>query len=113
MKYLTLQQIRKHYPCADQYKLAVKFFHGRAKIAVTDKAALSVAALFDWDWLAKDLLPDFERKAYDNAKATAWKAYNDAKAPARKAYLDATAPARKAYRYATALAFVRAYRRIK
>ena len=112
MKYLTLQQIRKHKPCADTYKLAVRFFRGRAKIAVTDKAVLSIAALFEWDWLVERLVPLSGWKAYDDAVAAVGKAYVYAMAP-RKVSDNDIAAAKKAYSEGKALAFARAYRQVK
>ena len=98
MKYLTLQQIKQHAPCADQFRKARRFFGKRKRIAVSVRLAVKVAPLFDWDWLADNLLT-----------APALKAYDEATAPARKAYSEATASAMKAYDEATASAFARAY----
>ena len=109
MKYITLQQIKRHNPCASEFRKVKRFFGKRKRIVVTVRRAVAVADQFNFDWLAEKLLSAPADKAYDDARAAARKAYDDATVPARKAYDDATAAAWKAYADARAAAFARAY----
>ena len=109
MKYLTLQPIKAHKPCPDQFRRARRLFGKRKRIAVTVALAVKVAPLFDWDRIAEELLTAATYKAYDEAKVAACKAYNAATAAASKVCGEALAAAYKAYDEARAAAFARAY----
>ena len=120
MKYITLEQIEQHNPCASEFRKVKRFFGKRKRIVVTVRRAVAVADQFNFDWLAEKLLsaparrPYADaavpaRRAYAEAMAPAYKAYDDAMAAAYKAYDDAMAAAWKAYADATAATFARAY----
>ena len=106
MKYITLQQIKQHDPCADQFRKARRLFGKRKRIAVTVALAVKVAPLFDWRWLSNKLLNSTARRAYAEALATAQRAYDEATVPAQRAYDEALAPAQRAYDEATARAYL-------
>ena len=99
MKYITLEQIKRHHPCASEFRRVKRFFGKRKRIVVTVRRAVAVADQFNFDWLAEHLL----------TTVPARQAYADATAPARQAYNDASATADKAYADAKAAAFARAY----
>src|SRR3990167_5315207 len=105
MKYITLQQIKRHNPCASEFRKVKRFFGKRKRIVVTVRRAVAVADQFNFDWLAEKLLSAPARRAYADAAVPARRAYAEAMAPARKAYADARASARKAYDDATAAAW--------
>ena len=124
MKYITLQSIKAHNPCEDQYKKACKLFGKRKRIAVSVRLALSVADQFDWDWLAQKFLSATAEKACNEARAPALNAYREARAAAANAcngataaalnaYNEARAAAWNAYREARAATFARAYLSMK
>ena len=83
MKYITLEQIKRHHPCASEFRRVKCFFGKRKRIVVTVRRAVAVADQFNFDWLAEHLLTTV---------------------PARQAYYDVTAAASKAYADATAAA---------
>ena len=72
MKYITLEQIKQHDPCASEFRKVKRFFGKRKRIAVTVRRAVAVANRFDFDWLAHHLLAAPARKAYADAKAAAF-----------------------------------------
>src|SRR3990167_2858016 len=105
MKYITLQQIKRHNPCASEFRKVKRFFGKRKRIVVTVRRAVAVADQFNFYWLAEKLLSAPADKAYDDATVPARKAYDDATAAAWKAYADATAAAWKGYAEAMAPAY--------
>src|SRR3990167_8893235 len=86
MKYITLEQIKAHQPCAEQFRAARRLFGKRKQIAVTVEAAVAVSDKFDFHWLAVNLLTPAAlaeflrvtaaaRAEYERAMAAAWAKY--------------------------------------
>ena len=89
MKYITLEQIEQHNPCASEFRKVKRFFGKRKRIVVTVRRALAVAHQFKFNWLAEHLLTVPARKAYNDARVVARRAYADATAAAfARAYLE-------------------------
>ena len=72
MKYITLQQIKRHNPCASEFRKVKRFFGKRKRIVVTVRRAVAVADQFNFDWLAEKLLSAPAGKAYADARAAAF-----------------------------------------
>ena len=102
MKYITLEQIKAHQPCAVQFRVARRLFVKRTRIAVTVEAAVAVSDKFDFPWLAAQLLTPTALAEYERVTAAAWAEYQRV-----------TAAARAEYERVTAAAFARAYLSMK
>ena len=88
MKYITLEQIKAHQPCAVQFRVARRLFGKRTRIAVTVEAAVAVADKFDFHWLAEKLLAPAAWAKYERVRAAALAEYQRATAAAfARAYL--------------------------
>src|SRR3990167_8527092 len=104
MKYITLEQIKAHQPCAEQFRAARRLFGKRKQIAVTVEAAVAVADKFDFHWLAVNLLPPAALAEFLRVTAAARAEYQRATAAARAEYERAMAAARAKYQRVTAAA---------
>jgi len=71
-RYLSWADIKKHNPCADQYRAAHKLFGKRKRIKVTVAAAVAVADQFYFAWLAEKTLSAQALAEYRRVKAQAW-----------------------------------------
>jgi hypothetical protein len=113
---ITLQMLQQQHACADQIAL----FQGQfgAAVEITEGQCLAVAALFDWDWAARQFLPapalaDYRKATaaawadYRKATAAAWADHGKATAASWADYDKATAPAQADYGKARAAAFGR------
>ena len=100
---LTAATLKSKGACSDQVALFRSTFG--ESVAVTPARARKVAALFDCDWAAQNLLSPEAHKAYRTATATAYAAHEAAAATAYAAYEAATAPAYAAHEAAAATAY--------
>ena len=92
MAKITYTQLKANGTCSSGLSQFKKLYP-LGFVEVTEKEALQVAQVANWDWLASKLLKAPAWKAYIEAKAPAWEAYDEARALASKAYDEARAPA--------------------
>ena len=82
---ITVAFLRKHGACADQVALFAETFPDGAE-ATAESLLLAARAGLAIDWLAR-FVPAPARRAYDEARATAWRAYDEARATALAKHL--------------------------
>ena len=92
---ITLEMLKAHNACKDQYKLFADLFPGGME--VTEELCAKHAQDFDFEGSARHLLNIPMWKAFDEAIAPARKAYEQAIATHQKAYDEAIATHQKAY----------------
>ena len=69
MRKITETLLRQHHACTSQLNLFIELApHG---VVPTREVCVPVADKFDWDW-ARKLLPPAARRAYNEARATAF-----------------------------------------
>jgi hypothetical protein len=104
---ITAKELEVAGACTDQVALFRKHFG--EEVVVTEARARKVAALFGWDWAARQFLPATAWEAYEKARSTASEAYEKARSTAREAYWKEIATAWEAYEKARATAFAHCY----
>jgi len=88
MRRITLEQIKNLRPCPKAYSDAVIYFAGRESVEVTEKAAVRVAQLFNFMWLAYNILSPSALNSFKKKLAfmNAWGNYLLAEEGASRAY---------------------------
>ena len=86
--YITYAQIKALKPCVKELRKVKRWFGTRRRVRVTERVAVAVAGLFDFNWLAIRTLSHSAWRAYDETRATARRAYGEATATAwARAYI--------------------------